>query len=48
MATVCLVVATALAETVNFWASMANVCVKECGATRARDGADDVHQFHQP
>ena len=42
LATVCLVVATALAETVNFWASMANVCVKECGATRARDGADDV------
>ena len=42
LATVCLVVATALAETVNFWASMANVCVEECGATRARDGVDDV------
>jgi hypothetical protein len=37
LATVCLVVATALAETVNFWASMANVCVEECGATRARE-----------
>jgi len=36
LATVCLVVATALAETVNFWASMANGCVEECGATRAR------------
>jgi len=37
LATVCLVVATALAETVNFWASMANGCAEECGATRARD-----------
>jgi len=42
LATVCLVVATALAETVNFWASMANGCVEECGATRARDGVSDV------
>jgi len=39
LATVCLVVATALAETVNFWASMVIVCVRECGRdARGRRG----------
>ena len=42
LATVCLVVATALAETVNFWASMANGCAEECGAPFARESVDDV------
>ena len=43
LATVCLVVATALAETVNFWASMVNVRarVRPRRARAARTDDDD-------
>ena len=39
LATVCLVVATALAETVNFWASMVICACESAAATRA--GGED-------